>query len=354
MRVTAVFILVLLAYSCNQKTNTKVDFTVETFHSINNVVGELYQNDNLVLANPRWLKYHPDSFLVVSELNSGSKFIKIIDLKDGSIQEQIPSGRGPGEMITAWGLGIVGKKIWVFDGQLRKFCILEQDEYRKFSIQKEFSLIDKSALGACMINDSLIACLSGLGDKNRLTFYNSEGKFIKKLGEIPSILNNNQISADNLIFMSSMANIENSKIIVLACVTSDLFEIYNFDKGMTKRIVGPIGIELTAKEVDVGIGFKTVIEPKYSTYYNVAATDTAIWISYSGYRFNDSEKRIPEKVFPKKIFSFSEEGEPNQILKFQNNMLYFDVDWNNEILYSLEIEDEIPVVKIYTLDNIKS
>ena len=107
------FLVFLLAISsCNVKPAKKVDFSLESFKETDSIIkGEIYTNDKLFLGNPRWLKYHPDSFLVISELNNSSRFIKIIDLKKNEIQEMIPSGKGPGEMITAWGIGIINKKI---------------------------------------------------------------------------------------------------------------------------------------------------------------------------------------------------------------------------------------------------
>ncbi|PID92770.1 MAG: hypothetical protein CSA96_01565 [Bacteroidetes bacterium] len=343
--------IVLLAFACSEKPASEIEFSFESFEKTDSLInGHTYQNDSLFLANPRWLKYHPDSFLVVSELSNASKFIKIIDLKTSEIQEIISSGRGPGEMVAAWGLGVEKGKIWVFDPQLRKMIILNQNENRRFFIESEFCLEENSVLGAHVVNDSLIACLSGKGDKeNRLTFCDFEGNTLRKMGDFPPLKNDSEIDSDNDIFMSAISSIPNSSKLVLACVSTDIFEIYNCNKGLLRRVRGPLGIELTAYNVDIGIGYMTKVKPRYSTYYNIACSENDIWISYNGTEFSKTKQRTNDNAFPKTILCFTDKGKPKQVLNFRNSILYFDVDWKNETVFCLESKNGIPTIVSYDL-----
>ena len=104
------------------------DFKTNSFpkhYVLNN--GNYLENDSLLLGNSRWIRYHPDSFLIVQELGH-DKMLKIIDLKTGKIQEILNKGRGPNEMVSAWGINVVDKDIWVYGGQLKKMLKLSYDE----------------------------------------------------------------------------------------------------------------------------------------------------------------------------------------------------------------------------------
>lgn len=352
IRTSLIFLIFLLTISsCDVKPAKKVDFSLESFKEKDSIIkGEIYNNDKLFLGNPRWLKYHPDSFLVISELNNSSKFIKIIDLKNNGIQEMIPSGKGPGEMITAWGIGIINNKIWVFDGQIRKICILKKNDNRLFSIESEFSLKEKTTIGVCIMNDSLIACLSGLEDKkNRLTYCDFNGDVVKKAGSFPELKNNSEIEGDNNIFQSSISSFPNNDKVVLACTSTDIIEIYSYKNGLIKRMHGPMGIDIAAKKKSVGIGYKIALEPNCSFYNNIVCSDTSILISYCGNCYTTRERRSYSNVFPKMILSFSEIGVPQRILRFRNNILNFDVDWRNKTIYCLEWENENPSIVSYKL-----
>jgi hypothetical protein len=348
-RLLVIFLFLLLG--CQNSKNKIADFTLESFDkSITLENGKIFKNDSLFLGNPRWLKFHSDSFLIISELGKSTKFIKIIDLKSNKVQEMIPNGQGPGEMITAWGLGVINKKIWVYDAQLGKMCILKMDNNRKFSISHEFSLKAKLCVGANVVNDSLVVCLSGIEDtKNRLIYFDFSGNIVKKTGNFPKLKNANDISGDNNIFQSAISSTPNGDKVILACNCTDIIEFYNINKELEKRIHGPIGLEVTAIKRNIGIGYMTHLEPMYSTYNNIASSDSEIWISYSGKQFKKGEKMTNENVFPKSILCFNYEGEPSQILNFKNNILYFDVDWLNKVVYCLEWENETPSIVSYKL-----
>ena len=78
----------IIVSACNEKPMHKVDFSLDSFTRTDSILnGEVYKNEKLFLGNPRWLKFHPDSFLIVSDLNNTSRFIKIIDLKTNEVQE---------------------------------------------------------------------------------------------------------------------------------------------------------------------------------------------------------------------------------------------------------------------------
>ena len=102
-------LFIITITSCSRSTKDNGDFSDETIKTIIHLTdGKIYSNDSLFLGYPLWLRFHPDSFLIIQEYNT-PKLIKIIDLKNNQIQELIPQGKGPGEMLVSWGIYIIGR-----------------------------------------------------------------------------------------------------------------------------------------------------------------------------------------------------------------------------------------------------
>ena len=340
----SLFIGVLFLQSCKKAhSGLEPDFTINSFpkhYVLNN--GNYLKNDSLLLGDSRWIRYHPDSFLIVQEMGH-DKMLKIIDLKTGKIQEIIDKGKGPNEMIAAWGINVVDKDIWVLGVRLKKMLKLSYDEERQFYISDNVSLNDRTTLQACALNDSTILGLC-IPDTNRLTIYN-RNKNVNSIGEFPLIYSSNQAEPNNDVFDSFMAGGSNNKV-VLACVKTDILEIYDINKGLEKRLHGPRGIKIEAEAVDIGMGKITQTYPHFRAFYNVVANENEFCVGYTGYETIEGVKRTLEDSFPKNIFCFSWDGEPKRAYVFDVPILSFDFDWKNKRIYALTIDPESKEAKI--------
>ncbi|NMH89991.1 BF3164 family lipoprotein [Flavivirga algicola] len=343
----SLFVGVIFLQSCKKTySGLEPDFKINSFpkhHVLNN--GKYLINDSLLLGNSRWIRYHPDSFLIVQELGS-SKMLKIIDLKTGKIQEIIDKGRGPNEMITAWGINIVDKNIWVYGGQLKKMLKLSYDEERQFYISDNLSLDDRTCMTGYAHNDSTIVGLC-LPDTNRLTIYD-RNKNVNKIGKFPLIYSSNQVEPNNNVFTSFIAGGPNNKV-VLACTKTDILEIYDINKGLEKRLHGPKGIKIEAEAVGIGMGTITKTTPPFRAFYNVVANAHEFCVGYTGYETIEGVKRTIEDSFPKRIFCFSWDGEPKREYIFDIPILSFDFDWKNKKIYALTITPEAKII-IYDIN----
>jgi hypothetical protein len=349
---TGIVLVNCVLYSCSNLKPAGVDFTEESFsESFHIADGRIYKNDSLFIGKPMWIKFHPDSFLILQDMGT-PKLVKIIDLKSNKIQEVIPQGKGPGEMVVAWGIEILGNDLFVLDGQLRKILVFTPDINRKFRITDEFSLDEKQTTGFYPLKKDLLVCLSSTGDDKRLTFLNNDGKIIKKLGDYPPILNSDRIKSNNDIFYSLISATPDGNKFVLACTDTDVLEIYDTDKGLVKRFQGPLGIQLTITRRNVGIGTMMQREPWYRTYGMVDANENEFWAGYSGYQAEKGIRPSPVDSYLKQIFCFDWEGNPLRRIDFDNPFLAFDVDWNGKVFYSLIWQDESPEIISYSLNSI--
>lgn len=347
-----IFLLCSFIISCKHSSIANLDFTETSFKDTFNIINRMVlQNDSLFIGNPTWIRFHPDSFLIVQDMGT-SKLIKIIDLKTRKIQEVIPQGRGPGEMIVAWGIQTLEKDLYVFCGQLRKVIVLSPDENRKFQITKEISLDEKETTKFCPLTHNTMVCLSNFGDDNRLTFLDNNGKITKKYGNFPSVLNGENVKLDNNIFQSYIESAPNGDKFVLVCSRTDIIEIYDTEKGLIKRLHGPLGIQLNIHNKDVGIGTMINFDPSYLTYGRGDANENEFWVGYIGFNTKTIDKPSTSDVSPKKIFCFDWFGNPIRKIDLEKPFIAFDVDWKGKYLYTLEWEDNYPKIVSYSLINI--
>ncbi|MBG7630806.1 MAG: hypothetical protein IZT56_10265 [Bacteroidetes bacterium] len=352
LKTRLIYILgLIICLSCNDKSSKSVtDFTVNSFskhYTMTN--GEFLLNDSIQLADPRWIRYHPDSFLVIQELGM-PKMIKIIDLKTNKTQEILQKGKGPNEVINAWGINIVGKDIWVFGGQLKKFIKLSYDKNRQFYISDAVSFEDKNCMSGIALNDSVFVGMD-LPSTNRLSFYNKKGKRFKTFGEFPPYLeNDSKIDADNNIFKCNIIGVPTSNKLVLACNDIDVLEIYDSSKGLIKRLHGPKGIKVSARYVDIGIGKMIKTTPRIRAFNNVVANSKFFCVGYVGYETIKNERPKTEDVYPKNIFCFTWNGEPERSYSFDIPLISFDFDWEGKKIYALTITPE-PQIVVFNIED---
>lgn len=342
-----------MCYSCSNAKPDGVDFTEESFRKTFHLTkGNIYKNDSLFIQMPTYLQFHPDSFLILEDMST-SKQVKIIDLKNNKIQEIISKGNGPGEMIAAYEMQILGKDLYVFCGQLRKIIKLSPDSNRQFKITEEFSLEENQTMGFYPLNKDMFVCLSNLGDDKRLTFLDNKGKIIKKLGDYPPLQTSKNIHGDNDIFGSYISATPSGNKIILACAYTDLFEIYDMNKLIINRYQGPLGIQLTVHQRNIGAtGWMNQREPSYLTYCKVDACENEFWTGYIGFKEDRRKRSLISEVYPKRIFCFNWQCKPIRKIELDYPFTAFDVDWVGKVLYTLEWKNENPEIVSYSLNDI--
>lgn len=337
-------LFIITITSCSRSTKDNGDFSDETIKTIIHLTdGKIYSNDSLFLGYPLWLRFHPDSFLIIQEYNT-PKLIKIIDLKNNQIQELIPQGKGPGEMLVSWGIYIIGRDLFAFCGQLRKVIRLTPNDNREFVIIDEFKIDVKDAIVFYPVKENLNVCQS-VSDYSRLTFVNGEGKIIKKMGDFPTFQSTSTIKADNDIFQSSITGSPNGNKIAVACKRTDVIEIYDLKNDSFKRFQGPIGIKLTVTDQ----GIAKSLDPRYFTYVLLNANDKEFWASFNGIKLVQRRQLSTEEQYPKQIYCFDWSGKPLRKLILDYPFGGFDIDWGKMVLYTIEIRDNYPMIVEYQI-----
>jgi len=343
-------VLFCIFLSCGRDKVNEDLFSKESFKSRMDVRdGRPILFDDLFLGQPKTITFHPDSFLVIEEMEA-PRLIKILDLKNNKIQELIPRGRGPGEMLVAWGVKVIDKDIFLFCGQLSKVIILTMTNDRHFVIDDEFYIEEKQSQRLIPMSHDKFVCLSAIGDEKRFSVLTGGGEIIKKFGEYPSFINDNEVKANNDIFLSVIDAKPGGRLFVAVCMKSDLFEIYDLEVGLRRRFQGPLGFKFSVETQSMGGGYMLRPVPHYLTYRTLIAGENEFWAGYIGHKWE------PGKVVPlteqctKEIFCFDWEGKPLRILSLEYPAIHFDFDWKGNILYALELRENDPVIAAYSLD----
>lgn len=349
------FIVLLLAelgflISCGQRNGIGDLFSEESFKTRIEVRdGRQVVVDDLLLGQPTLIRFHPDSFLVIEEFGT-PRLIKILDLKTHKVREMIPRGRGPGEMLVSWGVEIIDRDIFLFCGQLRKIIILSPTDDRSFTIDDEFYIEEKQTQRIQPLSRDMYVRLSSIGDEMRFTLLDGKGKIIKKFGEYPPFINDDEIKADNDIFFSSIGSTPDGKRFAAICSKTDLFELYDMEKGLLKRFQGPLGLKISVEAQSVGTGFMLKPQPHYTTYHHVITDKDEFWTGYIGYRFEKGTEQTLEEQCTKEVYCFDWNGKPLRILSLEYPAISFDADWEKDVFYALELRDNDPVITAYNLE----
>ena len=280
------------------------------------------------------------------------RLIKILDLKTHKVREMIPRGRGPGEMLVSWGVEIINRDIFLFCGQLRKIIILSPTDDRSFTIDNEFYIEEKQTQRIHPLSRDMYVCLSSIGDEMRFTLLDGKGKILKKFGEYPPFINDDEIKANNDIFFSSIGSTPDGKRFAAVCSKTDLFELYDIEKGLLKRFQGPLGLRISVEAQSVGTGFMLKPQPHYTTYHHVITDKDEFWTAYIGYHFQKGKNQTLEEQCAKKLFCFDWQGTPLRMVILEYPAISFDIDWRNHIFYALEIRDNNTFLVEYSLDKV--
>jgi len=345
-----VILCVIILFSCKPTREDTKSFTEQSFRKTYRITdGNRYTNDSLMLGRPMYIQFHPDSFLIIQD-RGYPEFLEIIDLKNNKVQKIISPGKGPGELISAKGIQIQGNDLYVFGCQLAKVIKLSPDKNRLFQITGEFNLDERTSPGFYPLSKDLFICFSDIGDDNRLTLLNYKGHIIKKFGDYPQFTGSPEIKGDNDIFGSYIAASPDGEKIVLACAYTDILELYSTEKGLLKRLHGPIGIKLAVSRQNVGTyGWIFRKEPSYITYCKLDANKNEFWVGYVGFKEDRNKRSEISDVYPKTIFCFDWNGKPLRKILFDYPILTFDADWNNKVLYTIIIMDGKPELMSFSL-----
>lgn len=341
----------LLQVACGSNDRgAAIPFTLDAFEriAVSDAAGTVYRNDSLLLGDPQAIRYHPDGYLVLLDRpNTGQ--VVVIDLETDSVQHLIKRGRGPEEIISVRDLAIRDGAIWVSGLADRKIMKLTRPEGgRAFNPQLVCTASDQF-MRAVPLSGERFLTLDSASSGNRFYRLDGEGMTCDTLGSFPSLEQMTEFEPNNGLFQSEITVSPDEAHTAAVCQSLEYIDIYDADMQLQKRLQGPQGIEPAIKTVKTEMGVFFGQDPLCLVYSNAVSDDRQFMVGYIGVCVED-ESDLEEKIGT--VLSFDWKGRPLKAYEFESDIVSFDMDWENNVMYCLANRPE-PEIVIYHLDDLK-
>lgn len=290
-----------------------------------------------------------DNRAFISNYN-GEKCVSVYDIDKCSLIGGIISrGRGAGEMISPPRLDKYNNLLSVYCGTSCKFNVYSFEDLLSFKDSTNINpvnaiVLEKNVLDFVSLNNGKIIALNiDVFDPTRFVVLNSDGKFSETKGGYPHMDN---LSIDEkfscFAFMASMSANKAGTRFVVANKLTDLLEIYDNNGDSISFIKGPdyfdpdITDNSKGEIIDYRFG-----ENSREAYFMPVSTDNGFLVASAlGRSRDDSDKN--NNI----IMSFDWDGKPEVQYVLDNDVILYDVDEENSLLYVLTmIDDQSRLVK---------
>lgn len=174
-----------------------------------------------------------------------------------------------------------------------------------------------------------------LTEKERIIVVDSSGNILSKFGKFPQCKNKEEDYGLSNIFESQFATNEDESEIAIFNKYTDLIEIYTVEGNLLYLKQGP-DCFLSEYKIVRNEEINAIWRVKGKTregYYGPVAKDGILWALYCGMPLNDEENEV------NRILTFDWEGNPLTIYEMQHNIISFDVDNKNRVIYGLTLAD---------------
>ena len=335
---------ILMLSSCTQKQEGDVrteHYTLDDFETV-----EMKDSDavpvlvsGLDLLMPYRMRYAGEGRLALQDNGHPEGMLTIIDTRRDTVTYHVTKGRGPGEMLTIFQVSVKDGDIWLSGTQDRKVMRVSMDgdstSDTTFIMKNEF-------MKAVPFSGESLLALSKPFTGRRLDLMTLSGEIYDSVTVFPVLKDSPQTPPDNALFQSEIAVSPDSRHTAVACLSFEYIDIYDKDLNLTHRLSGPEGVPQKAELLSVPIGKIYSQKPDYNIHRCLACNDKEFMVGYIGLELTDPSQLATQA---RTILSFDWEGRPLKAYHFESELTYFDIDWENDILYGLVNSDEPYILK---------
>lgn len=346
---TAVLALQLVA--CSQDSGESVTaFTLDSFErtTVPDAAGTVYRNDSLLLGNPQTIRFHPDGYLVLLDRTDDGQ-VTVIDLETDNVQHLIRRGRGPEEVMIVRDLVVHDGDIWISGLAERKILKLTRPAgSREFEAHAVCTVADQF-MRAVPVADGRFLTLASPSSQTRFHLLDSQGAPCDTVGSFPALGQLAETTPSNAIFQSEITVSPDGGHIAAVCQSLEFIDIYDADMTLIRRLQGPQGIDPSVKTIKTPVGVSSYLDPMYFIFSGAVSNDRQFMVGYIGVCVQN-ESDFGEQVGS--VLSFDWKGRPQKAYDFESDIVSFDMDWKNNVMYCIENRPE-PEIVAYRLDDLK-
>lgn len=338
----SIFIIALLfLWACAEKENKIPSFNWDS-------TKEKLLPSEIVLSledlNPKKIVFC-DDFLFLSHSKT-EKLLSVYDLKSAkTIGQFVGKGRGPLELLNIQNLtkNEKLKTLNLYDAITSKYIVCKIDDLKRGSLET----ISTGETRHSFVKDQVVytndSCICYLGVETRLVLQNNLGQLVDSIGDYKIFNNNEKNVWLPQIYKGQIAYNEETQQFAIFNRLTDKIEFYS-NRALVKVISGPDSFKEMYQINSVGGGMSLgyYSEKTHIAYERVASNSKYIFALYSGETFGE------DGTHHSIIFKFDWDGKPIERYKLEKPLTSFDVDWDKNIIYGLNTEDD-PVILKYQL-----
>ena len=331
----AVILLLSAVLSCREQNEQNIEhFTLDSFEAT--LLDSLsatridYCPD---LLQPMHLRLAENGSIAIADIAQTQGMLLTFDQNTGRTKYAVTKGRGPEEMLTIFQLASKDSSLWVSCPSDRRVVRLSCNSCETFEMKDYFFKI-------LPFRDSLFVALSGGFTGNRLDLRNPSGETLETFGTFPKLKNSPKLPPDNALFQSDITVSPDSRHIAVMCFDFEYVDIYDSSLNLTHRLSGPEGYEQEATLRNDSGYSAYVVNPGKAIFSNIVSDDNQLAVGYIGQKDGDTGyNRIST------ILVFDWDGNPLKSYNLDMDLMSFDIDWENDILYGLVADDEPYILK---------
>jgi hypothetical protein len=344
MRLFYTLIFVILISSCKEETKKEVS----EFDSI--LKPEIIRIEGIGMPVRMKVDYNNDLLYVL--MMDGQFLVKVWSLDGYNLQNSfVTKGEGPQEQIIGWTLQIDHQKRMIFSTDPIKkrlfaysmdsvlsntlgFAPSFQIDLRKQPPQKPLVLSDSTILD---FRENYLT-----GDSFAYNKINFQGDLIKPVGGFPSSSEKISNYQESAAYAGDLNISEDGSFIIRTYSFTDKIEKLDLNGNVLKTYHGPLGFEPSFATDDLGGGSSRVRPVKNSLKAFVKQAvigKNKVYVLFDGKDFyrDDEQANI--------LLEFDLDLNLKRILKLEQSINSFDIDFENNVLYALSVDYEDHLIK---------
>lgn len=341
----AIFLIIITGCRNDKHFGTDgVLFDVESFPTVETAgKGVVIPDISESLGKAHGICVVNDSIAAV--LQNGSEEVILVNLRSGKSQVAVRKGEAPLDMLWATSMSVDPEgKLWITGGMDKKVMNASWNPDGEEAITELAFRSSEDILRGVTDGKGGIVGLPATAEPVRITHMDGEGNAIHSFGSFPSAEMPDSVKPNNYIFQADLAYSGSKRKAVVANMSWNQIGIYSELEGkddieMRANIDDNIHIETMAN----GSVSMSMPKPFWLMYSQARAFESSFMVGYIGVEVK-SDSDMDRNI--KYILEFDWDGKPLRKYSFEREIISFDFDEKNGILFTIENNPD-PVIMKY-------
>lgn len=340
---------ILAGCNSGQQETASRTFTLEDFTPIDLAESaEIITTDPDIVGIVKEVRVVNDSIIALSQIQSDVNVV-LYNLNSGNYQVANRRGAGPLELTNVGSLSVDGNGNLIMAGVFDRKIISARwnpDGDNAFTELKS-SPDDDCLRAVAGQGDSFIALSSPLHHK-RMIIFESDGQPVDSLGSFPSVTLPDSVMPTNFMFQADLACSPKAGKVAVSTMSWNEISICDLNGNSDEIIIkGPVFPELKIVSYGGSMGIGYSPSPLWFMFFGACASEDSFAVGFIGV---EARTEIDFNRGINSILEFDWEGNPQRRFILPMEATAFDIDYSNNILYTIENLPDPTLVR-YNLKN---